>query len=187
MRCPNRNNSSATDQGRDGRPTRLIVFSGLPGVGKSSIARELAYKINATYLRIDSIEQALRDSGALVQPMNEAGYGVAYALAEENLRLGRTVVADCVNPISITRNAWREVAARTEARILEIEVRCSDGAEHRRRVESRTVDVPGLVVPTWEEVLAREYHPWDRERLQVDSAVETPEQIVRMIRQMLNL
>ena len=41
----------------------LIVFSGLPGVGKTGIARELARTIGAVHLRIDSIEQALRRAG----------------------------------------------------------------------------------------------------------------------------
>lgn len=94
---------------------KLVIFSGLPGVGKSSIARELARGINAVYLRIDSIEQALRDSAALIQPMNDAGYRVAYAMAEDNLSLGLTVVADCVNPISITRDAWRDVRINWES------------------------------------------------------------------------
>lgn len=169
------------------RAPKLVVFSGLPGVGKSCIARELAREIDAVYLRLDSIEQAMRDSGVLSEPLNDAGYRVAYAVAEENLRLGRTVVADCVNPIAITRDAWREIAAHVEIGIMEIEVRCSDVAEHRRRVESRTADVRGLEVPTWEEVLAREYHPWDRDHLQVDSAIGTPEQILLSIRKVLNV
>ena len=36
----------------------LIVFSGLPGVGKTTIARELGRSLAAVYLRIDSIEHA---------------------------------------------------------------------------------------------------------------------------------
>src|SRR5215831_15428612 len=122
----------------DGRSPTLVIFSGLPGVGKSSIARELAREIDAVYLRIDSIEQSLRDSSAPIEPMHDAGYRVAYAMAEDNLALGLTVVADCVNPISITRDAWREIADRAGVRILDIEIRCSDMAEHRRRVETRT-------------------------------------------------
>ena len=34
----------------------LTVLSGLPGVGKTTIARELARSLAAVYLRIDSIE-----------------------------------------------------------------------------------------------------------------------------------
>lgn len=36
----------------------------------------------------------------------DLGYCVAYALAEENVRLGRSVVADSVNPLNLTRDAW---------------------------------------------------------------------------------
>jgi predicted kinase len=163
------------------RPAKLIVTGGLPGVGKSSLARELAREIDAVYLRIDSIEQALRDSVAQMQPMNDAGYRVAYAMAEDNLALGLTVVADCVNPISITRDAWRDVAVRARVRILDIEVLCSDMAEHRRRVETRTPDIEGLVLPTWEEVLARKYDLWNREHLVLDSATCTLEENIATI------
>lgn len=175
------------DREPEEREITLIVFSGLPGVGKTSIARRLSHEIEAVYLRIDSIEQVLRDSGSPVAGMNDAGYRVAYAMAEDNLRLGRTVVADCVNPITTTRDAWRDVAGRAGVRILEVEVRCSDAAEHRRRVESRMLDVPGLISPTWEEVLAREYHTWDRNRLVVDSNSETTNEIVGSIREALGI
>ena len=42
----------------------LIIFSGLSATGKTTLASELARQMGAVYLRIDSIEQAIRDSGA---------------------------------------------------------------------------------------------------------------------------
>src|SRR5690348_9499702 len=87
----------------------LIVFSGLPGTGKTTIARELSRQLTAVYLRIDSIEQALRRGGHEVAA---EGYDVAYAAAEDNLRLGLHLVADCVNPWPLTRDAWHTVAER---------------------------------------------------------------------------
>jgi predicted kinase len=145
----------------------LIVFSGLPGVGKTMIARELARTIGAVHLRIDSIEQALRRAGRSVEG---EGYDIAYAVAEDNLRVGRTVIGDCVNPWSLTRGAWRSVAERAGVATLDVEIVCSDAAEHRRRVESREPDVAGHALPTWEDVVERVYHAWDRDRLVVDTA-----------------
>jgi predicted kinase len=163
----------------------LIIFGGLPGVGKTTIARELAGQIGATYVRIDSIEQALRDSGAVPQPLNDAGYCVGYAIAEDNLRLGRTVVADSVNPLSVTREAWVDVAKRAQVGSVEIEVQCSDRDEHRRRVEARVSDIPGFRTPTWEEVVSREYHPWTHFHIVIDTAGRSVEKSVSTIREML--
>lgn len=149
----------------------LIAFAGLPGTGKTTLARALADDLGATYLRIDSIEQALKPW--IPGDMGPAGYVVAYVLAADNLRLGRTVVADSVNPIGLTRNAWRRVAAEASARLIEVEVVCSDAGEHRRRVESRVTDVPGLVSPTWQDVIDRQYEPWDTQPLVVETANKT--------------
>jgi len=164
----------------------LIIFGGLPGVGKTAIAVELARLIGAVHLRIDSIEQGIRASGVVSQPLNDAGYRVAYAVAEDNLRIGRTVIADSVNPLRLTREAWVGVANRVQVKAIEIEVKCSDANEHRHRVEMRTTDIPGLNLPTWEEVVEREYHPWDREHLVIDTAGRTVEQNVDAIREVLS-
>ena len=145
----------------------LIIFSGLPGVGKTAIARELARTIGAVHLRIDSIEQALRRAGYRVEG---EGYEVAYVVAEDNLRVGRTVIADCVNPWLLTRSDWRSVAERVGAAALDVEIVCSDRTEHRRRVESREPDIAGHALPTWQDVVERDYQPWDRNRLVVDTA-----------------
>ena len=163
----------------------LIIFGGLPGVGKTAIARELARQIGAVHLRIDSIEEAIRTSAFVSQPLNGAGYRVAYAVAGDNLRIGRTVIADSVNPIRLTRDAWAEVAARAQVAAFEIEVICSDINEHRRRVEARLSDIAGLKLPSWKDVVSREYHPWDRQHLVIDTASRSVEQSVALIRQKL--
>ena len=163
----------------------LIIFSGLPAAGKTTLARELAQAISAVYLRIDSIEQAIRDSGVVPGSLDDAGYRAAYAVAADNLRLGRTVIGDSVNPWKLTRDAWRSVGEAAGVRTVEIEVVCSDSDEHRRRVQSRVSDVPGLVLPGWEAVRLRDYHPWDRDRVVVDTAGKPVTQCVKQVVQAL--
>ena len=80
-------------------------------MGKTTLARELARQIGAVHVRIDTIEQALRDANAVADPMDDAGYRIAYAVAADNLRLGRNVIADGVNPVQASRAAWRAIAA----------------------------------------------------------------------------
>lgn len=155
----------------------LIVLAGLPGVGKTSIARELARLLSAVHVRIDSIEQAIRESGIAVASVDDAGYRVGYAVAEDNLRLGHTVIADSVNPLPMTRHGWLSVATRAAVAAVEIEVVCSDEREHRRRVEQRSGSGP-----TWEDVVSRDYRAWDREHIVVDTANRSVEESVRLLR-----
>ena len=157
----------------------LIVFAGLPGTGKSTIARAAALRLAAVYLRIDTIEQAIRAAG--VPDPGSAGYVAATHLAAENLRLGRTVIADSVNPLKITRDAYRDVAERCGVQCLDVEVICSDTPLHRHRVETRRSTVDGLLLPTWEQVEQRRYDAWDRPRLQLDTARLSVEESVARI------
>ncbi|MET7241813.1 AAA family ATPase [Methylobacterium sp. EM32] len=159
----------------------LIVFGGLPGTGKTTISRGVARALAATHLRIDVIEQAIRDSGVPTDAVGAAGYAVAQALAGANLVDGRIVVADCVNPVAASREGWRVVAARAGARLIEVEVVCPNREEHRRRVEGRVSDIPGFDLPSWEEVLRLDYQPWDRPRLVIDSTTSSPLEAVAAV------
>jgi predicted kinase len=162
----------------------LIVFGGLPGTGKTTIARELARQVHGLYLRIDTIEQGVRESGLVKQEMNEVGYLVAYAVAEENLCLGRIVIADSVNPLQLTRDAWVDVAKRADAQCAEVEIVCSDQGTHRRRLETRSADIQGLKL-SWQEVLDREYNAWNRKHIVIDTAGRSVSECVEQLRKEL--
>jgi predicted kinase len=151
----------------------LVAFSGLPGVGKTTLARALADRLGAVYLRIDTIEQELLslDGTALVE--RGAGYCVAYAIAGDNLDLGRVVVADSVNPIGVTRSAWRSVAERAGTELVDVMVVCSDVRTHRERIAARP---PGARGSSWSDVRDRPIEAPPQEAIVVDTAGRTVEE-----------
>jgi len=156
----------------------LIILGGLPGSGKTTIARALAKRLRAVHVRVDTIEQCIRASGVPGSVVGAAGYVTAYGVAEDNLTLGHTVIADSVNGLGVTRAAWLAVADRSAAPAVELEVVCSDKAEHRRRAEARLSDVPGLTKPTWEQITNRVYEDWGLRPLVIDTAKKSPDELV---------
>ncbi len=111
----------------------------------------------------------------------DVGYRAAHGVAEDNLRLGHVVIADCVNDVEITRNAWRGVAERAGAPAFDVEIVCSNPGEHQSRVETRVVDIPGARLPTWPQILARRAEPWSRDHLVIDTAGRGVEDCVAQV------
>ena len=146
----------------------LYIFSGLPGSGKSTLAQLLARRVGAAHVRIDTIEQALRDLCEI--DVEGEGYRFAYRVASDILKAGVSVVADSCNPIELTRREWEQVAHDAAGGYVNIEIICSDVREHRRRVETRQSTVLGLTLPTWDEVQNREYDSWTTERIVIDTS-----------------
>ena len=170
----------------------LVVFGGLPGTGKTTIAREVARRQGALYLRIDTIEHSIQ-AGVPGGGIGIAGYAVALALARENLSVGQVVVADAVNPVPEARDAWRDTATRLSIRLIEIEIVCSDALEHRRRVDARRTAweagqnalgdpaMAGPAPPAWDDVLKRHYVPWNEDHWVINTALSSAAEAVAAI------
>jgi predicted kinase len=154
----------------------LIVVGGLPGVGKTTLARALAGRLGAAHVRVDAFEVALVRQG-LVPSQDDVGrhgYELALAATDTCLAAGTDVVVDAVFPLAAARRPFRELAARAGVPVHWVRLICSDPAEHRRRVQGRTADLPGHVLPAWTAVRRRDVDQWHERHTVVDTATGHP-------------
>lgn len=165
----------------------LVAMSGLPGAGKSTVARALAEALGAVIVSVDSIEDALHRAGLEAGPQTGlAAYLVAEVVARDALGLGQSVVVDAANYVEEARRMWRELARECRVELTWFEVVCSDEAMHRHRLVSRDRGFGPSLEPSWEEVKARhaETEPWaalDRDRLvRIDTAAPLDPQLERL-------
>lgn len=163
----------------------LVVVSGLPGTGKSTLADALARRLGAVRVSVDPIEDALLSSG--LPPSWETGvaaYRAAAAVAELNLSIGRTVVADAVNDSEAARDTWRSAAARAGSPITFVVLHLADTAAHRRRIEHRTWDLAHVPPLAWQDVLDRasSAEPWTGDdHLRIDAGAPVEEIVVQVL------
>jgi predicted kinase len=155
----------------------LYIFSGLPGTGKSTLSKIIAQKYNAVYIRIDTIEQGIREL-CNFNVQGEA-YSLSYKIAEDNLKIGHNVVADSCNPINLTRKEWENIAIKNNCKYINIEIMCSNENEHKKRIETRENEIEGLKLPTWEEIIKRKYDLWEDERIIIDTSNKNIEESIK--------
>jgi hypothetical protein len=156
-------------------PLQLIVFTGLPGTGKSSIAEAVARELGIPVFAKDWLEAALircelqPTEGGL--PLGSAAYELLTTLAERQLQLGQSVTLDSVASTLSIRVEWRNLAQAYQAEWRVIECVCSDEAAQRDRMEVRQRHIPGWHELDWSEVerVKAYYAPWDEERLILDA------------------
>lgn len=164
----------------------LILFSGVPGTGKSAVADELGRMLPAPVFSVDPIESAILGAGIeRSYTTGLAAYGVAQSLVDTHLALGHTVIADAVNSVEEARTAWRDIADARGARLRVIQCVCSDERLHRERLQARRRNLPPQFrEPTWGDVQRRqeEFVPWPDEHLVIDSVRPLVDNVTRVLR-----
>lgn len=144
----------------------------MPGSGKSTAAEGIAETLKIPIFSVDPIEASLIRSGKKRSfETGLAAYVVAEALASEQLRLGISVIIDAVSPVSEAREMWHNLATRFGARLIVIECVLDSGL-HKKRIESRVRNMPGIPEVIWKDVEDRrkEYMAWEEPRLVLDTS-----------------
>ena len=161
----------------------IILFAGLPGVGKSTLAETIASQLSLPIFSIDPIESAILQSGLTRSfATGLAAYLVAETLASEQLKLGLSVVVDAVNPVQEARDMWRKLAEKFSAKLHIIE--CTlEPSVHKRRIEERVRGLHGIPEVSWDRVEAvrGEYLHWQEDRLVLDTIAPRQELLAKAL------
>jgi len=152
--------------------SKLIIITGLPVSGKSTLAESIANKLKLPVFSVDPIESAVLKTG--IKRSFETGlaaYLIAETLADAQLKLGISVIIDAVSPVKEARDMWQKLSRENHAHLVIIECVLNPDL-HKKRVESRIRNIHGIPEVTWKDVENRrkEYLKWKEERLVIDTA-----------------
>lgn len=162
---------------------KLILISGLPGSGKSTIAENLARNLHIPIFSVDPIESSIIKAG--ISKSFETGlsaYIVAETLAIEHLNLGINVIIDAVNSVKEARDMWYELSKNFKTKLFIVE--CTlDEKIHKERIESRIRNMYGMPEVTWNDVekQRKEYLVWEKEKLVIDTTDSIEHNINKII------
>jgi hypothetical protein len=152
---------------------RLIVFSGVPGTGKSTLADAVGTRLGIPVFATDWLLGALTPFGGRhLDDLLGIGAELLTTLALRQLALGQSAILDHPTENPAERERWRGLARHAGARFSAVVCVCSDPAVHRARLEGRTRGIPGWHdAGAWSNVERRMalFPAWPADALVVDT------------------
>jgi predicted kinase len=163
---------------------KLIIFSGPPGVGKSTLSYKLAQQMKLPILTKDQIERSLENS-SIVNP--NAAYDLLLDQAKLILQNNSSVILDAVFGKQAIREQTSKVARDSNSELDIIVCSCSDVTLWRKRIDDRPEVVDGWTPANWDEVqrVQSYFEKWTTPHLELD-AVQPIEENFSKIMNYLN-
>ena len=156
------------------RPS-LVVLSGLPGSGKSHLAREISARYPLAVLASDALRRALVKRPTYSQKESARLFAAVHGVLEDLLSRGVPALLDATNLKEMHRQPLYEIAARTGARLLVVEVRADDEMVRQRlnarRARENPADISEATVEVY-EMMREEAEPITRPHLVVDTSAD---------------
>jgi predicted kinase len=135
--------------------SKLVIFSGLPGTGKSTFAMRLARELQYPLLCIDDVIGEIPENPGFA--FWDSRIAILLDVVETQLKAGLNVIVDSVF-MNTDRHHARDLARKYSARFLPIHVFISDESKWKERVETRFNELNDPDAATWEQVLHQREH-----------------------------
>ncbi|GAB5491644.1 MAG: AAA family ATPase [Phototrophicaceae bacterium] len=167
----------------------LILFSGVPCSGKSTLAMLTAEHLKTPCFVRDNLQEFLFKQG-LVETNTVDGYHLLLKLAKEQLKLDVSVVLDGVFGKQGFRDEARQIAEQYNLEFKPIHCHISNQTVWKNRWHHRQSihTVSHWMNPTWDDVLRIEnnFQVWETADILSLDAINPVEQNFQLIKDYLN-
>jgi adenylate kinase family enzyme len=148
---------------------KVILVCGVPGVGKSTLAEEIAKSLDLPLFSKDKLEASLVENGLVrTEQLNGVGYTLLKNLVNEHLSRQQSIIIDLIADKNRVLDLWPELLTKD---LVAIECICTDKLVHKSRIESRQRNITGWYELNWTEIedISAKYSPLVSDRLILDT------------------
>ena len=168
-----------------GSRATLVLLSGLPGDGKSYLARRLAEACGAEIVESDAVRLRLTGEPRFTPAEHRRVFDVCHALVERLLGEGRVVIMDATNLVEVHRRAVYAIAERAGARLIIVRVEAPEPTA-RRRLEERAARGEGLADWAVRQRMRRTREPISRPHRRVDTSGDISDAVKEIAAEILD-
>ncbi len=163
----------------------LVMMSGLPGTGKTYLARRLAEKLPFVILETDCVRKALFSEPTYSAEESGRVFQVCHALIDKLLKRGVRIIFDATNLIEFQRAYVYRIVDRVEAKLVIVRTVAPEevvqARMHRRKTQRSPTDISDADWRIYKRMAERE-QPISRPYMVIDTSADLETAVRKIIR-----
>lgn len=161
---------------------RLILVCGLPGTGKTTIAKYIADKTGSFVFNTDTVRKELFDKPKYTEKEKELIYNLLFEMAEKFLRSAKNVVLDGTFYKKELRARVRKMAESMKSDFHLVEVVCNERILKERMGKRKKEKTPSDADFGIYRKIRKEYEPIREKHFVIDAGKEWEKDIDRFLK-----